>query len=127
MKLKSFSRVSVQRGVVLVEAMVAILLFSIGVLAVAGLQTTMLKNSSDAKYRIEANYKAQQMIGLMWATPAATYGGLYNTTINVPELPGGTLTVSQNVVGGPYQIQVVWQLPGEDQQHQFVTFATITP
>jgi type IV pilus assembly protein PilV len=128
MKLESYSRVrvSVQKGVVLVEAMVAILLFSVGVLAVAGLQTTMLKNNSDAKYRAEANYKAQQMIGLMWSAPVSTYGGLFNTTTPVPELPNGDITVSQDKVNGPFQIVVTWTVPGQDK-HQFVTFATITP
>jgi hypothetical protein len=41
MKRKTFSTISAQQGVVLIEAMVAILLFSMGVLAVVGLQNTV--------------------------------------------------------------------------------------
>jgi type IV pilus assembly protein PilV len=127
MKLKSYSRAFTQRGVVLVEAMVAILLFSVGVLAVAGLQTTMLKNNSDAKYRIEANYIAQQMIGQMWANPASTYANLNVGTTDISNLlPGGQVNVSQALVNGPYLIVVSWRLPGQDP-HKFVTSATIAP
>ena len=55
--------------------MIAILIFSVGVLAIVGLQATMIKNTADSKYRAEASYIAQQRIGLMWADPdnVATY------------------------------------------------------
>src|SRR5665647_338907 len=56
-----------QQGVVLLEALVAILIFSMGVLALVGLQAAMVKNTSDSKYRSEASFIAQQRIGMMWA------------------------------------------------------------
>ena len=52
-----------QRGVVLIEVMVAILVFSVGVLAIVGLQATMIKSTADAKYRADATYIAQSRIG----------------------------------------------------------------
>ena len=51
-----------QQGVVLIEAMIAILLFSLGVLAIVGLQAAMIKNVDDSKYRTEASYIAQKRI-----------------------------------------------------------------
>ncbi|MDP2144993.1 MAG: prepilin-type cleavage/methylation domain-containing protein [Gallionella sp.] len=114
---------SSQKGVVLVEAMIAILIFSMGVLAIVGLQAAMVKNTSDSKFRADASYIAQQRIGAMWADPdnLATY--LENNT-GIPQLlPNGTRTTTQS--GVQYTVTVTWQQPGE-VQHNFSTTATIT-
>lgn len=55
-----------QRGSALLEALFAILLFSIGVLALVALQAVSIKNSTDAKYRSDASYLANQIIAQMW-------------------------------------------------------------
>lgn len=47
-----------QTGSVLIEAMVAVTIFSMGVLALVGLQSAMIKNSSDNRYRAEAQMTA---------------------------------------------------------------------
>jgi type IV pilus assembly protein PilV len=65
-----------QRGSILLEALIAILLFSMGMLALAGVQAAAIKNAADAKYRAEASFFASQIIAQMWAeNPAnlATY------------------------------------------------------
>ncbi len=54
------------QGVVMVEALVAMLIFAIGILATLSLQTVAIKAGSDAKYRADAAYLANQLIGLMW-------------------------------------------------------------
>lgn len=61
---------SAQGGVALIEAMVAIFIFSVGVLAVIGMQAVSIRTSSDAKYRADAAYLADQLIGRMWADQA---------------------------------------------------------
>ena len=83
-KPKTIPAKSAQQGVVLVEAMIAILIFSMGVLAVVGLQAAMIKNTADSKYRADAGYIAQQRIGLMWSDPdnLATY--LETNTAHLP-------------------------------------------
>jgi type IV pilus assembly protein PilV len=64
-----------QRGVLLLEAMIAILLFSIGVLAVVALQANAIRNVTQTKYRSDAAFLADQLIGQMWAnrTNIASY------------------------------------------------------
>ena len=65
-----------QRGVMLLEALVAILLFSMGILALVALQAVAIKNTADAKYRADAAFLANQIIARMWMeNPAnlATY------------------------------------------------------
>jgi type IV pilus assembly protein PilV len=104
--------------------MVAILLFAVGVLAVAGLQASMVKNTTDSKSRVEASYYAQRVIGQMWADPVSTKANLFNGISPIDELPNGSLEVSQQNPGDPYLIVVRWQQPGQDP-HNFSTLATI--
>jgi type IV pilus assembly protein PilV len=114
---------SAQQGVVLLEALVAILIFSMGVLALVGLQAAMIKNTSDSKYRSEASFIAQQRIGMIWSDPdnALTYleAGTDISTV----LPSGTRTVTQPAAG-QFVVTVTWQQPGQPL-HNFTTTASI--
>ena len=118
------SHLKSQQGVVIIEAMIAILLFSLGVLAIVGLQAAMIKNVDDAKYRTEASYIAQKRIGQMWADPTniATY---VNSTNISSVLPQGTLTVAPGPTTGSYQITVTWQQPGTTAVRNFTTTVVI--
>lgn len=115
-----------QQGVVLLEALIAILIFSMGVLALVGLQAAMIKNTSEAKYRADANYIAQQRIGMMWTDPdnVAAYIG----TDNISDLlPNGVRTVTQpDPVNFPneYRVTITWLVPGQTQ-HTFTATANI--
>lgn len=108
----------------------AILIFSMGVLALVGLQAAMIKNTSDSKFRAEASLIAQQRIGLMWSDPAGTTIGNFNennTDISVTaQLPRATRTVTQ-LSPSQFQISVTWWPAGDPQQHSFTTIADITP
>ncbi len=112
-----------QHGVVLLEALVAVLLFSMGVLALVGLQAAMVKNTSDSKYRSQASFIAQQRIGIMWSNPSNASAYVENNTDISARLPGGTRTVTEPVPG-QFSVSVTWQQPGQPQ-HNFTTIATI--
>lgn len=113
---------SAQSGMALLEALIAIVLFSMGILALAGLQANMLQNTSTSKYRADASYIAQQRIGTMWASGnAASYAGTVTDISTV--LPSGSLAVAQAGVN-QYTITVTWQPPG-DTTHNFTTTASI--
>jgi type IV pilus assembly protein PilV len=116
---------SSQHGVVLVEAMLAIVIFSIGVLAVVGLQAAMVKNADDSKFRAEASYIAQKRIGEMWADPANVASYVETDTPITTLLPGGKRTVVQTVAG-QYQVTVKWTRPGAGAlEHNYTTTAFI--
>ncbi len=122
---KPVQRKAAQEGVMLIEAMVAILIFSIGVLAIVGLQATMIKNTADSKYRSEASYIAQARIGQMWADPenAGTY---VETNTNIDTLlPNGRRTVTQPVPG-QFIVTITWQPPGNATANNFTTNVRIT-
>jgi len=129
-----------QSGVALLEALVGILIFSIGILALMGLQAQSIRNTVEAKYRNEAAYLANQIIGQMWVDRAnlADYdtgagaspqmlawrnqvaGTLPRITV------GGTNTPTIAVAGSQVTVTVFWQLPGADSpQRQFSVVALI--
>ncbi len=52
----------------LIEALIALLIFSMGILGIVGLQASAVKASTDAKYRSEASLLANELIGKMWVS-----------------------------------------------------------
>jgi|CXWL01.1.fsa_nt_gi type IV pilus assembly protein PilV len=116
---------SSQQGIVLLEALIAILLFSMGVLALVGLQAAMLQNTADSKFRAEASLIAQQRLGIMWSDPANAASGKYlvaNSDI-ATLLPNGKLTITQPAPNR-FVVTITWQQSGE-AQHNFTTSANI--
>ena len=57
-----------QGGSVLLEAMISILIFSFGVLGIVGLHASMISGAADAKYRNEAGFFANRLLGEMAAS-----------------------------------------------------------
>ena len=60
-----------QAGFTLIEGLVAILIFSLGVLALIGLQVNSVRQSSNAKYRSDAALHLLHRIGGGWRRVAA--------------------------------------------------------
>jgi type IV pilus assembly protein PilV len=56
-----------QSGSVILEALISILIFSIGILALVGMQATAISGVADGKYRSTASFLANQMVGTIWA------------------------------------------------------------
>lgn len=129
-----------QSGVALLEALVGILIFSIGILALMGLQAQSIRNTVEAKYRNEAAYLANQIIGQMWVDRdnLADYdtGGGGNPNMEAwrtrvaNTLPrvviGGANSPEIDVAGRQVSVTVFWQMPGNDSvQRQFSVVAQI--
>lgn len=140
-----------QCGSSLLEALVAILIFSIGLIGLMGLQAVSIKNSSDAKFRADASYLANQIIGQMWVDRAnidnyATGGtgvacstGTASTNTKISNwltqvsnaLPGATSTIQQIAVTTPLtntrqvKVTICWKAPQDTTTHNFVVTAQI--
>ena len=112
-------RSSLQHGAILLEAMIAVLIFSFGILALSGLQGAMMKNTAEATYRSEAAYIVQQRIGNMLANPIALGGG----TFPVATLPSGSLVITP-ITQSRLRFVVTWQNPGENV-HQYEAITTV--
>ncbi|MDP2827756.1 MAG: prepilin-type cleavage/methylation domain-containing protein [Sulfuricellaceae bacterium] len=112
-----------QKGSMMLEALIAILIFSMGILAIVGLQSAAIGFSSDAKYRTDASFIANQAIGELWGdrndltTKATALAG------SVSSLPSGNRTVV--IAGNQATVTVTWQLPGQTTAHQYVVIAQI--
>jgi type IV pilus assembly protein PilV len=116
-----------QAGVMLIEALIGILIFSIGILALIGMQATAIKNTTDARYRSEAAFLANQLVGKMWVDRANL--ALYTASGYAPRdawvntvastLPGIDLPNNIRVptvaiaAGNEVTVTIQWQQPGE--------------
>jgi len=56
-----------QHGFMLLEVLVAILIFAVGILGLVGLQANAVQQSGMAKYRADASLLANELIGQMWS------------------------------------------------------------
>lgn len=85
MELQSFSpkrTPASQSGVMLIEVMIAILIFALGVLGIVSLQAASVSQISDAKYRSDASFLANQLFATMWVgdRTVATLQNNFNTS-----------------------------------------------
>ncbi len=111
----------------LIEALIAVLIFSIGILALVGIQAVMISNTSDSRYRAEANFIAQKRIAELWADPANIVNFVDSGTDVSDVLPGGARTTVQ-ISPGEFMVTVSWQPPGDVDDpvvHQHVAVARI--
>ena len=79
-----------QQGVTLIESMIAILIFSMGILALVGMYSSAVSRTTDSQYRIEAANHANRILGLIWANvDRSTAANLTNTLTAFQHNPGG--------------------------------------
>ena len=134
MRLASSPTSRRQGGVALLEALIGILIFSIGILAVVGMQATAIKTVSDSKYRSEAAFLANQLLTQMWTDAGNVSAYAYPGTGTVParltnwisdvnaRLPGAATTPPVIAVSGAtangatVQITVYYQMPEQAAQ-----------
>lgn len=122
------------RGFMLIEALVAMLIFAFGVLGVVGLQASMTKAQTQSKFRADASQLAQQLVGAMWSDvtnlpsyDTASCSGYQRcnewATRVATALPNGAaavdLSASPEVV-----ITITWTPPNE-QTHNYTTRSAI--
>lgn len=137
------SSLSRQRGFSLIEVLVSVLVFSIGVLALVSLQAASLRMSSDARYRADAAFLADQLFARMMIALPADAAQFVHQPGNVPCAEGGAAAthasalawlteVSETLPGAPANIQHInvnaatgqvtlhlcWQA-GEDEPRHF--------
>ncbi len=129
-----------QRGAALLEALIGILIFSSGILALVGMQGIAVKQMVDAKYRSDAGFLANQLVGAIWINRAnlASYayagGGSPPAVINdwvagvQSTLPGVTAVVNQptvQIAGTQVTVTIFWQPPGSAIRNNYLMIAYI--
>lgn len=122
MKNTQTSNLANERGVVLIEALVSILIFSIGVLGMIGLQARMVQESIHAQYRSDASYLASQAVSQTMVGTLDTNGWEDEIASVLPN-GGGTVTTANNEL----TVVVTWRLPEEPGNHNFTVVSRICP
>lgn len=74
-------------GFSLIEVLVSVLVLSVGLLGIAGLQLNMIKFNHSAHMRATAIAQANNMIDRMRANYAGVSSGVYNNVTGIPSLP----------------------------------------
>jgi type IV pilus assembly protein PilV len=130
----------------LLEALIGILIFSLGILALVGMQAIAVRLSTDARDRAEASNLASQLVGDMWTNRANLANYAYDGTGTPPaalqdwvdqveaSLPDAddnppTVTIAASALGASVgtetTITLRWRNPSEASVHQFVMTAYI--
>lgn len=116
-----------QHGALLLEALIGILIFSIGILALVAMQAAAISQVTDARYRTEAANIADRFIGSIWATKAANIAGLTSSlaTDVAGSMPNATGANAPTVVqvGNRVTVTVYWQAPGASGPSNHVSIA----
>ncbi len=136
------------QGMMLIEVLVAILIFALGVLGITALQAASIKTSAGAEYRTIAALQANNVISSMWASNrttaalqanfASANGAQYLLWLPAVQaaLPGvvGKPANQPSIVFGaavgnttPVTVTVIWQAPGEATPHNYVAAAQLAP
>jgi len=71
-----------QTGAYLLEALIGILIFALGVLGIVGLQAASLRTTTDSAVRAEAVFAANQLLGQMWADDENSLVANYSSAFN---------------------------------------------
>jgi type IV pilus assembly protein PilV len=128
----------------LLEALIGILIFSLGILAMVGMQAMGIKLASDSRDRAEASNLASQLVGEMWldraALPSYQYPGgtapaltawitqvnaaLPDAAANPPIVTVGASSLGASV-GTQTTVTLRWRNPTDTTVHQFVMTAYI--
>ena len=134
-----------QRGSYLLEALIAILIFSFGVLGLIGLLGSSIRITNDARYRSEAANLASAMIADMWTMTATQMDTQFGATAGsgtklatwktkaaslLPSASGANapkvaLTPGLSPESRTVVVTVFWQMPGETEKHQHLMTAQI--
>ncbi len=108
-------------GFSLIEVMVSLLVFSVGMLGVVGLQARAIQLSTDSEDRNRAAQLADEIVATMWmqgttTLPAAAVTAWTTKVAGVSgvggQLPGAVATVGAPSADGTVTVQITWRPPG---------------
>lgn len=138
--MKSTLRYS--RGSSLLEGILAILIFSVGLISILMLLTTTLTEVGNARYRSEASLLASSLIAEMWVGDRSlvSLSNRYGSDdaqeyknwrdLVASKLPGITATKNKPVItidsARNVNINIYWQVPGDPQRHKIIAKTVIT-
>ncbi len=109
----------------LLEVLIAIAIFSVGILGLIGLQASVIANSMNAEERTQAALFADEIISQMWlktsaTLPAADVSEWTARVLASKMKAAGTVTVTGNVA----TVSLVWKSPTKKAAEYSNTYST---
>jgi hypothetical protein len=133
-----FRRTTCPRGAVMLEALVAALIFALAAIAIVGFQARAARHLNDAHFRVEARHLVHSALAQMQAADNATLyaefdmragGAGYRALLaQAQRLPGVTavryapevlVTPGPSATSRMAAVTVQWLLPGEAAPHRY--------
>ena len=125
--MKKISAPQTQQGMALLEALIAILLFSIGVLGIVALQAKASQFSVDSEDRTRAAMLANEIVSQMWeAGSTSDCSSIATSTVSSRSelaLPGSNASCATDSAG-VVTITVTWKAPWRKSSEQSNTYVT---
>jgi type IV pilus assembly protein PilV len=132
---------STQKGVMLLEALIGVLIFSIGILALIAMQSVAVSQVRDANYRSTASMLADRMMGELTVirnTTTGTNPAFYNAKLTqwqidvAAALPAGTgtVTLTPSALNNTLQdtrIVINWRAPNATANSNHVVVGVLSP
>jgi len=119
-----------QQGVALIEVMVSLLIFSLGVLGVVAMQGKAITYTVDAENRSRAAMLANDIVASMWlegttspTTQTTWEGRVADATVS--GLPNATPTVSTDAATGITTVTITWRAPFKASNEKSTYFTQV--
>jgi type IV pilus assembly protein PilV len=113
------------------EALVSILIFMLGLIALLGVATQAVNHLGQSKYRNDASYLAGELLGEMWISPGTPTAFVASSIYTDWEgrvaatLPAGTVT--NTVTGTQISLDIAWADKKDSSvTHHYQTTAQIS-
>jgi type IV pilus assembly protein PilV len=135
----SVQRPQQQGGSSLVEVLVVMLVFTVGLLGLVTVLASALRATDEARLRTDAALLAHALIAGLWTTAAADVNTRFadgGTALRAwqdqvsARLPAATASLELAEAGGSRasrsaRVTITWRRPGSTEQHRYVTAAQI--
>jgi type IV pilus assembly protein PilV len=133
-----------QSGVVLLEALVAVFIFSFGILGLVGMYAASIKNSTEAKFRTDAAFLVESLVAQMqvadgasrktnFASPDGSDFKIWRDNRVYPLLPGAKITGAEPSVefGATNENEVTitlkWRAKNDSSIRKYVVTSILDP
>jgi type IV pilus assembly protein PilV len=118
-------QLSSRQGFILLDALIAVVIFSIGILGLVALQSSAIKLAGDAKYRTDAAMLADQVIAEMWANNAVSRAAFVTQYTGGSGANGAAYTLWANTVDCTSKTAATGCLPGVTANPPVITVTPI--
>ena len=122
MRSAPIGRRAQQQGFTLIEVLVSVLIFSVGILAAVGLQASAVRLSTDARQRADATFLADQLLARMLISDPATAASFaHYPDGNVTCAPTGTASTNPVVTQWLSEVTAAFPRAAADEQQIIVS------